>query len=182
MSAIETPKLLARTPTFEPETLDLTEMRTTFMPCAICIIQDEIHDMMSRVRRSVYGTMRCESHALECANCQGQVERDTQLLCLGCSYSGAGAVYQEILLSSPPRRMCLFDFTTPNATWTCGCPRCMQETAQFFITRGVEEGFGSLSRSNSPTPSPAQSTLPSPVANEVDEDHISFNVAISIFD
>jgi hypothetical protein len=58
----------------------------------------------------------------------------------------------------------------------------MQETAQFFITRGVEEGFGSLSRSNSPTPSPAQSTLPSPVANEVDEDHISFNVAISIFD
>lgn len=178
MSAIETPKLLAINAAFEPEALDLTETRTTFMPCAICIIQDEIHDMMSRVRRSVHGTMRCQFHTLQCANCQGEVDVDAHLLCPGCSDSGTGAMYQDILLSSPPRRMCLFDFTTPNTTWTCGCPRCMQDTAQFFIARGVEEGFGSLSRSNSPNPSP----YPSPVATEVDEDHISFHVAVSIFD
>jgi len=170
MSAIQTPQLLASSPPFEPEMLSLDvrpEISTSAIPCAICIIQDEIHDMMSRVRHSVYGTMRCHQHTLECASCHGEVETDAQLLCLGCSDSGAGAVYHEILLSTPPSRMCRYEFVTgqSQSSWACGCPRCMQQTAQFFIARCLEEGFASHS-----APSPSS-----------DDEHISFEVAMSVF-
>lgn len=178
MSAIETPLLLASSPPFEPGLMNLDERpeiitysSTHFsIPCAICIVHDDIHDMMSRVRRSVYGTMRCYQHTLECANCHGEVETDAQLLCSGCSDSVAGAMYQEILLSTPEARMCLYDFVSnpTNASWICGCPRCMQQTAQFFIARSIEEGCASLS---SPPLSP----------NGDDEEHISFQVANNVF-
>ena len=172
MSAIENPQLLASTPSFDPEYLTLSqETITSPITCAICIIQDEIHDMMSRVRHSVYGTMRCHQHTLECASCHGEVETDAQLLCLGCSDSGAGAVYHEILMSRPPTRMCRYDFVAAPArqsqsAWACGCPRCMQQTAQFFLARCLEEGFASHSAPSSPR----------------DEEHISFQVAMSVFD
>lgn len=173
MSAIQTPQLLASAAAFEPEALSLgQEVVTSPIPCAICIVQDEIHDMMSRVRRSIYGTMRCHQHALECASCHGEVETDAQLLCLGCSDSGAGAVYHEILMSTPPARMCRYEFVAALAgqsqsTWACGCPRCMQQTAQFFIARCIEEGLSS------------HSAPPSPLSD--DEEHISFQVAMSLF-
>lgn len=173
MSAIQTPQLLASLPAFEPEEMSLDvrqEALSSHIPCAICIVQDEIHDMMSRVRRSIYGTMRCHQHTLECASCHGEVETDAQLLCLGCSDSGAGAIYHEILFSRPPTRMCRYEFVTAQSqsTWACGCPRCMQQTAQFFVARCLEEGLSS------------HSAPPSPSASD-DEEHISFQVAMSLF-
>ncbi len=172
MSAIQTPQLLASAPSFEPEMLNLDVrpevLTNSRIPCAICIVQDEIHDMMSRVRRSAYGTMRCHQHTLQCASCHGEVETDAQLLCLGCSDSGAGAVYHEILFSRPPTRMCRYEFvaSSMNDTWACGCPRCMQQTAQFFLARCLEEGLSSHSAPPSPT----------------DDEHISFQVAMSLFE
>jgi hypothetical protein len=144
MSAIQTPTLLASIPKDEPEEMSLDGVRQANIPCAICIIQDEIHDMLSTVRYAIYGTMRCHHHTLQCASCHGEVETDTQLLCEGCSYSGVGAVYSEILLSSPPPRMCLFEFVenrNEHVSWACGCPTCMQETAQFYLARSIEEGY-----------------------------------------
>jgi hypothetical protein len=106
----------------------------------------------------------------KCASCHGEVETDAQLLCLGCSDSDAGAIYHEILFSRPPTRMCRYEFVASSMSdiWACGCPRCMQQTAQFFLARCLEEGLSS------------HSAPPSPSAS--DEEHLSFQVAMSLFE
>jgi hypothetical protein len=134
------------------------------MSCAICIVHDNFHDIFSDVKRCINGTMRCQEHKMQCANCKQEVDSDAQLLCFGCSDSGAGAIYNEILLSKKEEKKCMLGLKNSEFTdaWGCGCPKCMRETAQFYVARAVEEGYAS--------------SLSSPRATE-DEDHVSFRVA-----
>ena len=131
------------------------------MSCAICMVHDKFHDMFSSVKRCINGTMRCEEHRMQCANCKKEVDSDAQLLCFGCSDSGSGAIYNEILLKKRERTACILEKSCLTDAWGCGCPKCMYETAQFYVSRAVEEGYGS--------------SVSSP-RNSDDEDHIVFRV------
>lgn len=129
------------------------------LSCAVCIVKDSHHDMFSTVSRASSGTMRCRDHHMQCANCSITVQSDTHLLCEGCSCSGAAQEFQEALFKRPTTDFsatCLYDTIKVSAVKkiACGCARCMQETAEYYKARALEEGFSereSLSGQNSPS-------------------------------
>jgi len=119
----------------EPQ--DLRNLST--MSCAICVVEDDFHDRFSVVRRSVIGTMRCQEHTMQCANCKEKVDTDAQLLCFACSDSGQGSVFHERLTTSKVEK-CFFENNKPDSVWGCGCTKCMETTATFYYARAAEEG------------------------------------------
>ena len=127
--------------------------------CAVCIVKDSHHDMFSTVSRASSGTMRCRDHKMQCANCSVAVHSDTHLLCEGCSSSGAAQHFQEALFKRPTTDFsatCLYDTIKTSAVkkMACGCARCMEETAEYYKARALEEGFSereSLSGQNTPS-------------------------------
>lgn len=146
---------------FTKQDIAVSEAPLSMMSCAVCIVEEEFH-MFSVVRRCVVGTMRCNDHHMQCANCKQEVDTDAQLLCFACSDSGQGAVFHEKLSQKlsqekaekpekpeKPEKCCLNIFI--NTDWGCGCSKCMENTAQFYVTRAIEEGYASsLSPSLSP--------------------------------
>ena len=127
------------------------------MSCAVCIVEDDFHDRFSAVRRCVAGTMRCHDHTMQCANCKQEVDTDAQLLCFACSDSGQGSVCHEKLTSKPKTyfKKCYFEKYKPDSVWGCGCVKCMETTAQFYLARAIEEGYASSLAS--PLASPTKS-------------------------
>jgi hypothetical protein len=113
------------------------------MSCAICLVKDKHHDMFSDVKRCVSGTMRCEEHTMQCANCCQSVDSDAQLICSSCFQTGHGTIFNEILFSSPTQKPCLFATFKDNVSLACGCAKCMSETAEFYSIRAIEEGYAS---------------------------------------
>ncbi len=113
------------------------------MSCAICLVKDKHHDMFSDVKRCVSGTMRCEEHTMQCANCCQTVDSDAQLICSSCFQTGHGTMFNEILFSSPKKKPCLFATFKDNVSLACGCAKCMSETAEFYSIRAIEEGYAS---------------------------------------
>ena len=115
------------------------------MSCAICIVEDDFHDRFSAVRRCVAGTMRCQEHKMQCANCKQEVDTDAQLLCFACSDSGQGSVFHEKLTKKPTPffKKCYFAKNKEDSIWACGCAKCMEITAQFYLARAIEEGYAS---------------------------------------
>jgi hypothetical protein len=129
--------------------------KLSMMSCAVCIVEDEFHDSFSVVRRCVVGTMRCEYHRMKCANCKDEVQADAQLLCFACGDSSQGSVYHERLTTRPAvQEKCHFDKTTPDSLWGCGCSKCMENTAQFYLARAIEEGYASSLSSPMASPKP----------------------------
>lgn len=123
----------------EPE--DLSKLNT--MSCAVCIVEDQFHDQFSVVRRCVAGTMRCHDHKMKCANCKDEVDTDAQLLCFACGDSGQGSIYHDRLTTPKEQTKCFFDKNRPDSVWGCGCAKCVEATAQFYLARAIEEGYAS---------------------------------------
>jgi len=142
---------------FTKQDIAVVEAPLSTMSCAVCIVEEEFH--MFSVRRCVVGTMRCHDHRMQCANCKQEVDTDAQLLCFACSDSGQGAVFHEKLSQKSEKpekpekpekseKCCLNIFI--NTDWGCGCSKCMENTAQFYVARAIEEGYASsLSSSHS---------------------------------
>ena len=124
--------------TFKPEDYNLSNMT-----CAVCIVEDEDHDRFSVVRRCVAGTMRCNDHTMQCANCKQEVNTDAELLCFACSDSGQGSIYHERLVKAPTKEVCFFEKATVIGVWGCACAKCMDNTLQFYLARAIEEGYAS---------------------------------------
>ena len=123
--------------------LRITEKQKCKMSCAICLVKDKHHDMFSDVKRCIRGTMRCEEHTMQCANCGHDVDSDAQLVCVSCFQRGHGTIFNEILFSSPKKKTCLFTVYNNTETLACGCVKCMTKTAEFYSIRAIEEGYAS---------------------------------------
>jgi hypothetical protein len=66
-------------------------------------------------------------------------------------------VCHEKLTSKPKTyfKKCYFEKYKPDSVWGCGCVKCMETTAQFYLARAIEEGYASSLAS--PLASPTKS-------------------------
>jgi len=125
---------------FTTQDIEIKEPLLDTISCAICIVKEHYH-IFSNVKLSLKGTMRCQEHTMQCANCEDHVETDAHLLCTRCCDSGQGATFHEILANAEHRPCC---------NGGCCCAKCIEETATFYLTRAVEEGCAQSPKSPSP--------------------------------